>query len=248
MNGRTAAVVGVAAAVVLLLLGVAAVAVVVQDDDRGWGSLPMSAPRSSAGGDGRGGPAAPGGPGGWMEGWTDSGTGGSMDGPMGHLGGGPGLVAPIDDEAAFLREMVVHHEEAVRAAGELRRSDRAAMRDFGEEIVATQSAQVEQMEGWLAAWYPDEGTETPYMPMMRDLSELRGDRLDQVFLEDMIGHHRAAVMMSQQLLMRGLAEHEEVADLARSIRTEQMQEIGWMRSRLVSWFGTGWRGSCGAGA
>ena len=42
--------------------------------------------------------------------------------------------------------------------------------------------------------------------MMRDLSGLSGDRLDRTFLEDMIGHHMAAVTMSQRLLgCRGLA-------------------------------------------
>ena len=42
----------------------------------------------------------------------------------------------------------------------------------------------------------------------------------------MVGHHMAAVMMSQQLLMRGLDEHRAVADLARTIRDDQMDEIG----------------------
>ena len=94
----------------------------------------------------------------------------------------------------------------------------------------TQSAQIELMEGWLAEWYPGERAATAYEPMMRDLSGLSGDTLDRIFLEDMIGHHMAAVMMSQQLLVRGLDEHAEVADLAGQIRDEQMDEIAWMRA------------------
>ena len=133
------------------------------------------------------------------------------------------------DEAAYLQEMVVHHREAVLAATELSRSERAAMRAFGRDVVETQSAQIELMEGWLAEWYPAE-PEATYEPMMRDLSALSGDALDRTFLEDMIGHHMAAVMMSQQLLMRGFADHAEVADLAGQIRDEQMDEIVWMRA------------------
>lgn len=72
---------------------------------------------------------------------------------------------------------------------------------------------------------------------MRDLSGLSGDRLDRTFLEDMVGHHMAAVMMSQRLLVHGTAEHDEVADLARTIRTEQVREIRWMSERLSAWFG-----------
>ncbi len=72
---------------------------------------------------------------------------------------------------------------------------------------------------------------------MRDLEDLWGDELDEVFLEDMIGHHMAAVMMSQQLVVRGLAEHEDVEDLARSISTSQHAEILTMRRWLWEWFG-----------
>jgi len=141
--------------------------------------------------------------------------------------------ARTTDEVGWLREMIAHHEEAVMAAGELSRSDEPAMRAFGRTVVADQSAQVVLMEGWLADWYPDEPDGTAYDPMMRDLSGLSGAALDRAFLEDMIPHHMAAVMMSQQLLVRGLAEHDEVADLATTIRTDQMREIRWMRARLA---------------
>jgi len=73
--------------------------------------------------------------------------------------------------------------------------------------------------------------------MMRDLDDLTGDDLDRVFLEDMIGHHMAAVMMSQQLVVRDLAVHEDVEDLARSISSSQHAEILTMRAWLWEWFG-----------
>ena len=162
----------------------------------------------------------------------------SMGGAMGYgAGGGMAGAWSTADEADFLREMVAHHREAIEMAGELSRSDRAAMRDLGASIVASQSAQVEQMEAWLDEWYADEPTDTAYEPMMRDLSGLSGDRLDRTFLEDMVGHHMAAVMMSQRLLVHGAAEHDEVAELARTIRTEQVREIRWMNERLSTWFG-----------
>ena len=162
----------------------------------------------------------------------------SMGSGMGYdVGGGMAGAWSTDDEAGFLREMVAHHREAIEMADELSRSDRAAMRDLGASIVSSQSAQVEQMETWLDEWYADEPTGTAYEPMMRDLSDLSGDRLDRTFLEDMVGHHMAAVMMSQRLLVRGTAEHDEVADLARTIRAEQVREIRWMSERLSTWFG-----------
>jgi uncharacterized protein (DUF305 family) len=148
--------------------------------------------------------------------------------------------ALVEDEFGYLAEMVAHHEEAVEAATELARSSRPEMRAFGEDIVRTQSVQIALMRGWLREWYPDRDPEIDYQPMMRDLSDLSGDALDRVFLEDMIMHHMVAVMMSQQLLVRDIARHEEVADLAQAIRDEQRAEILTMQQWLADWFGGWW--------
>jgi uncharacterized protein (DUF305 family) len=157
-------------------------------------------------------------------------------GPGDGMGPGMGMgMHAVTSEQEFLVEMVAHHREAIRAARELARSDRATMRDFGERIVEVQSAQVSQMEDWLARWYADEPVDADYDPMMRDLSGLRGDRLDRTFLEDMVWHHMAAVMMSQHLLVSGLVEHDEVGALARDVRDEQRAEIVQMRRWLADW-------------
>ena len=154
---------------------------------------------------------------------------------MGHMSH-----ASVDSEYGFLVEMIAHHEEAIDAAGELARSDRPEMRDFGTRIIESQSAQVEQMQDWLDEWYADRPDEVDYDPMMRDLDDLSGDELDETFLTDMIGHHMAAVMMSQQLLMRDLADHAAVDRLAEDIRDEQSREIAMMRRWLREWFDAGW--------
>jgi uncharacterized protein (DUF305 family) len=156
-------------------------------------------------------------------------------GVMGHMSH-----ASVDSEHAFLVEMVAHHEEAIGAAGELARSERPEMRAFGSRIIESQSAQVEQMQDWLDEWYADRPDEVDYDPMMRDLDDLSGDELDETFLTDMIGHHMAAVMMSQQLLMRDLADHAAVDRLAEDIRDEQSREIAMMRRWLRDWFDAGW--------
>ena len=160
-----------------------------------------------------------------------------MAGSRHHGAGGHGF-GIVRSEADYLVEMVAHHEDAIVAAGELSRSERPRMRALGESIVESQTAQVEQMTAWLEEWYP-EAPEADYEPMMSDLRDLSGDRLDRVFLQEMVGHHMMAVMSSQQLLVRGLADHDEVTDLAREIRTDQRAEIGTMVRWLRVWFGTG---------
>lgn len=139
------------------------------------------------------------------------------------------------DEFDYLAQMVPHHEEAVAAARELRRSERAELRALGESIVRTQTAEIGQMRQWMAQWYPDRSTLVDYQPMMSDLSTLSGDRLDLTFLREMIGHHMAAVMASQHLLGSGLAEHHQVGQLARDISRAQLTEIRTMSAWLEAW-------------
>ncbi len=97
------------------------------------------------------------------------------------------------------------------------------------------------MNDWLARWYPGRNTDVDYEPMMRELSGLSGDELDEAFLWDMLPHHMAAVMMSQHFLVGGLAEHASVNDLAESIRKEQRVEIFQMRRWLAERFDAVWR-------
>jgi uncharacterized protein (DUF305 family) len=165
--------------------------------------------------------------------WADGRGDGDWDGGH-HMG--VMQHAWVDGEYGYLAEMVAHHEEAIAMARELARSDRPEMRAFGEQVVESQSAQVEQMRAWLERWYPSRSGEVDYDPMMRDLTELSGDDLDRTFLQDMVGHHMAAIMMSQQLLVHGLVTHRPVAALADDIRDEQRAEVHQMLRWLDEWF------------
>ncbi|MFI7537866.1 DUF305 domain-containing protein [Streptosporangium sp. NPDC049376] len=151
--------------------------------------------------------------------------------------GGPMHGMWVDDEFDYLTQMLPHHQEAVAAARQLRRSERPQMRRLGESIVATQSAEIATMKAWLDQWYPGRSAAVGYRPMMRDLSRLSGDALDEAFLQDMIRHHMGAIMMSQQLLMHGQAQHEQVAAFARTVRDAQHAEMFQMRQYLADWFG-----------
>jgi uncharacterized protein (DUF305 family) len=171
--------------------------------------------------------------------WDDESWGLGMTGMMGPAG--------VTSEPEYLVEMVAHHQEAVVAAGKLARSDRPEMRAFGESIVAAQSAQIQQMQAWLTEWYPQRPITPDYQSMMRDLSGLSGDRLDQVFLHDMVAHHMVAVMMSQQMLWHSDTDHDQVAHLARTIRDGQHAEIVQMQRWLALWFDADWRVGTGCG-
>ena len=93
------------------------------------------------------------------------------------------------------------------------------------------------MQTWLDEWYPERRSTYDYTPMMGDYSGMSGDELDLAFLQDMIPHHMAAVMMSQRLLSRVTVEHRQLARLADTIRDTQSREIRRMSLWLDRWFG-----------
>lgn len=149
-----------------------------------------------------------------------------------------GMGMRVESEFDYLAGMIPHHREAIAAAKVLARgTERQAMRAFAAAIVTTQTAEVRRMASWLSEWYPGREASVAYDPMMRDLGGLSGDALDRAFLEDMIPHHMMAVMMSQQLVWRRLAEHDRVVPFARGIRDTQHAEIRTMAGWLARWFG-----------
>jgi len=164
----------------------------------------------------------------------------------------PGMMhTVIDSEFEFLIHMIPHHEEAVSSARILQENtEREEMRNFAEDIIETQTEEIERMTAWLEERYPERDHDFDYHPMMRDYSGLEGEELDRAFLEDMIFHHMEAVMTSQQLLSRGLAESEDVRALSEDIITAQREEIFMMRNWLSSWYEDEWimgRGHRGRG-
>lgn len=160
---------------------------------------------------------------------------------MGGMSGMHGM--QVGSEFAYLAGMIPHHEEAIATAKEvLARSDRPEMREFAASIIEGQSAQVVEMQDYLARWYPGRDATVDYEPMMGDLTQLSGDELDRAFLERMIPHHGMAVMMSQQLLGQALAEHVEVSQLAATIRDDQRAEIMMMMRWLRTWYGVSGHG------
>lgn len=152
----------------------------------------------------------------------------------------------ISNELDYLSLMIPHHQEAIATAqAVLERSDRPEMRTFAQEIIRVQKAEIQQMQAWLNEWYPGQKATQTYTPMMSDLSQLKGNDLDRAFLQDMVMHHREAIMMSHWLLRHNLAQHESIRPFAEQIATTQMQEIHQMQAWLQNWYGIGRMGGMG---
>ena len=81
-----------------------------------------------------------------------SGMQGEMDAMMAGLDGMHGDTF----DQAFLREMIVHHEGAVMMAeAALQHARHEELRAMANAIIDAQTAEIKQMQDWLAAWYPN---------------------------------------------------------------------------------------------
>jgi uncharacterized protein (DUF305 family) len=145
-------------------------------------------------------------------------------------------------ETVFMAGMIAHHAAAVAIARlELARGTRPQLRTMARQIVASQTAQIGQMTGWLRAWY---GL-TPAQARARAPVALRtmmdrmavgmrqmtarlaavpaGPGFDRAFMEAMIPHHQMAVIASCAVSHR--ADHPQLRILPSQIITSQSAEI-----------------------
>ena len=160
---------------------------------------------------------------------------------------------PPDDssaEAGFARDMGVHHAQAVDMAEIVRdRTSDPEVRYLAVDIALGQQAQIGQMQGWLAVWgLPATGSQPamawmghmmpvaslmPGMATVDELALLRDappDKVDAMFLQLMIRHHRGGVDMAEAVLTR--TRRPEVQRLAQAIVTGQLAEISAMNDLL----------------
>jgi uncharacterized protein (DUF305 family) len=165
--------------------------------------------------------------------------------------------APADGsvDVGFLRDMMVHHAQAVTLAMIVeRRATVPAVRDMADEIAVGQEREIGVMAGWLQQWgLPDSTTAAPMawmahrpeavpggdppMPGMATRSEVarlavtRGPQADLLFCQLMRPHHLGALHMIDDVLARG--RRPEVIALATQMRAGQEKEITLL-NRLIT--------------
>jgi uncharacterized protein (DUF305 family) len=165
---------------------------------------------------------------------------------------GHAAVSPVD--AGFLRDMVVHHSQAVTLAMIIvGRATVPTVREMAGEIAKTQQREAGTMLGWLQQWNqpisttaspmawmthpPTTATKAdPPMPGMatrRDVARLavtRGGSADLQFCRLMLPHHLGGLHMINDVIARG--SRPEVIALAEQMRTTQQREITQLNKLL----------------
>lgn len=146
-------------------------------------------------------------------------------------------------ETRFMDDMIDHHMMAVRSGTLcLGRAVHPALRAQCETIVMTQQQEIATMTQWLQAWYgvphrPHHHGEMPagHEVAIDKLAALSQAEFEIAFMEQMIRHHRMAIVKSSQCVAR--AAHVALQDLCADIVRAQLAEIGQMQDWLCQWYG-----------
>ncbi len=158
-------------------------------------------------------------------------------------------------DSHFIEMMIPHHKGAVDMANlAMTKAKHPEIKTLAESIKKSQSQEIQQMTAWYKQWY---GNEVPAMsshamgmPMNSDRNMMQmgmmehhtmGMDLDRLknapdfdisFIEQMIPHHKMAVMMAAMILD---SNHPEMRELANNIIQTQSAEIEQMRQWKQDW-------------
>jgi uncharacterized protein (DUF305 family) len=154
-------------------------------------------------------------------------------------------------DAAFVADMIPHHEGAVVMAEMAQdRAQSPELRAMADDIIAAQEAEIARMEA-IAEDLPEPdggsmdmemgedhmghgGMDASGMGMDMDPADLADAKsFDLAFVRMMIPHHEGAVEMAEDLLAEG--ENAELKAMARSIIKSQTAEIKTMQSWQREW-------------
>ncbi|GAB3442195.1 DUF305 domain-containing protein [Actinophytocola sediminis] len=166
----------------------------------------------------------------------------------------PGEATPIEQEPPnaadieFVRNMIVHHAQAVEMAELV--PERAVAKDvrgIADRIGDSQQPEIDMMNRWLER--ADQPTVDPSAPdhhgghgghtsmpgmatpaQLDTLRAARGERFDTLFLQMMVTHHEGALAMVEQVRTTGV--DVRVQEIADDVAVTQLDEIDRMRGML----------------
>lgn len=154
-------------------------------------------------------------------------------------------------DAAFVRQMIPHHQMAIDMAGLAgRRASHRRIKALAGSVIDAQNAEIAKLraiakdEGIALADSPGMragdattlGLSLDQMGMWMDMRRFaESDPFDRAFIDGMIPHHRGAIAMARSESSRG--EDGELRAMARSIISAQTREIAQLRAWRAAWYG-----------
>jgi uncharacterized protein (DUF305 family) len=160
--------------------------------------------------------------------------------------------ADANYDLRFIDAMIPHHQGAVKMANVAQqKSKRPEIKNLADEIIKAQNQEITQMKQWRAAWYPKVGDKPmAYDAKMGHMMEMSSEQMqammmdidlgaadaefDLRFINAMIPHHEAAVVMAKDALQK--SQRPEIKNLAQEIIKAQDTEINQMKQWRKTWY------------
>ena len=143
-------------------------------------------------------------------------------------------------DAAFVAEMIPHHESAIEMAEIAQdRAEHPEIEQLADDIIATQSEEIDQLTA-ISERLGEAGGSLGFseheMGMSMDTSMLESAKpFDREFIDMMVPHHQSAILMAREELANGT--DEESMTLAEEIIAAQSSEIDQMNEWRTDWYG-----------
>lgn len=142
-------------------------------------------------------------------------------------------------EVRFMESMIDHHALAIEMGQIcLQKAVHPELRQMCQNVITTQSQEIEEMQSWLQEWYGI-NYEPQMKPgdqrMLQRLAALSGSEFEIEFMQMLIRHHETAIREAEQCVRR--AYHPELRDLCQNIIQTQSAEIQQLQAWLCQWYG-----------
>lgn len=139
-------------------------------------------------------------------------------------------------EVRFMENMIDHHAMAVMMAEMCTmKAVHLELISTCENIIASQSEQIEMLQTWLQDWYGITYEPKMMMGEMQGHMQMDPTQFEVWFMKRMISHHAAAIREAEDCLQE--AYHSELKGLCQNIIVAQSQEIEMMQTWLCEWYG-----------
>ncbi|MFN8492136.1 MAG: DUF305 domain-containing protein [Caldilineaceae bacterium] len=157
---------------------------------------------------------------------------GMMNQMMQRMSGQP---QPFD--LRFIDSMIMHHQGAVAMAKEAQQqAAHPELKQMAADIIKSQSAEIQQMQAWRKAWYPNAPATSGLGMSMgaMKIAAAASKPFDLRFIEAMLPHHAGAIAMAKEAQAK--VQHQELKTLANNIIAAQQKEIAQMQAWKAAWF------------
>jgi uncharacterized protein (DUF305 family) len=132
----------------------------------------------------------------------------------------------------YINAMIVHHRGAMLLAEQLQQSTtRPEMNALATEILTNEPKAIDELYAWKKEWYND--SRTVRDPIVANLGTA-GDTFDLRFLNAIIAHHEAGLLMTKDASMK--SSRAEILDNANAVSAFLTNGLQVLKGLRQTWY------------